>query len=136
MSRPDKALSTKTLCPYCGVGCGLEVFPPARKGRGITRDSEGRTDLAGGGRSESILLAKGRCASRGLQWANLSIKIGFKHPMMRHSLDQPFEQVTWEAALSTITSEIQKSVELRAQILFACMALGSFKLKIIMSRKS
>ncbi|WP_206044155.1 hypothetical protein, partial [Geitlerinema sp. P-1104] len=20
---------TKTLCPYCGVGCGLEVQPPA-----------------------------------------------------------------------------------------------------------
>uniref|UniRef100_A0ACD5GQ36 Uncharacterized protein n=1 Tax=Desertifilum tharense IPPAS B-1220 TaxID=1781255 RepID=A0ACD5GQ36_9CYAN len=19
---------TKTLCPYCGVGCGLEVLPP------------------------------------------------------------------------------------------------------------
>ncbi|MEL7520167.1 MAG: hypothetical protein AAGJ80_00885, partial [Cyanobacteria bacterium J06553_1] len=34
-----KALSTKTQCPYCGVGCGLDVFPPARPGRGITRDS-------------------------------------------------------------------------------------------------
>ncbi|MGK7905306.1 MAG: hypothetical protein AB4352_28640 [Hormoscilla sp.] len=20
----------KTLCPYCGVGCGLEVLPPAQ----------------------------------------------------------------------------------------------------------
>ncbi|MEL6605868.1 MAG: hypothetical protein AAFP20_21870, partial [Cyanobacteria bacterium J06614_10] len=34
--------SAKTLCPYCGVGCGLEVFPPARPGRRITRDEQGR----------------------------------------------------------------------------------------------
>ncbi|MEH1853843.1 MAG: hypothetical protein V7L11_19715 [Nostoc sp.] len=20
---------TKTLCPYCGVGCGLEISPPS-----------------------------------------------------------------------------------------------------------
>ncbi|NMG60919.1 hypothetical protein E1H12_21015, partial [Geitlerinema sp. P-1104] len=27
----DKIMTTptKTLCPYCGVGCGLEVQPPA-----------------------------------------------------------------------------------------------------------
>ena len=41
-SSSDRALSTKTMCPYCGVGCGLEVFPPARKGRKITRDCQGR----------------------------------------------------------------------------------------------
>ncbi len=31
----------KTLCPYCGVGCGLEVSPPAQQGKVINRDSQG-----------------------------------------------------------------------------------------------
>nr|MDJ0774458.1 hypothetical protein [Mastigocoleus sp. MO_167.B18] len=25
--------SIKTVCPYCGVGCGLTVSPPAGTGR-------------------------------------------------------------------------------------------------------
>jgi anaerobic selenocysteine-containing dehydrogenase len=33
--------STKTLCPYCGVGCGLEVLPPAQPGKPVSRDSQG-----------------------------------------------------------------------------------------------
>ncbi|HBL11536.1 MAG TPA: hypothetical protein DD379_09040, partial [Cyanobacteria bacterium UBA11162] len=33
--------STKTLCPYCGVGCGLEVSPPAKAGKATNRDSQG-----------------------------------------------------------------------------------------------
>ena len=32
---------TKTLCPYCGVGCGLEVSPPAQPGKSTNRDSQG-----------------------------------------------------------------------------------------------
>ena len=31
----------KTLCPYCGVGCGLEVLPPAQSGKATNRDSDG-----------------------------------------------------------------------------------------------
>ena len=27
----------KTLCPYCGVGCGLEVSPPAQAGKETNR---------------------------------------------------------------------------------------------------
>lgn len=32
--------ATKTLCPYCGVGCGLEVLPPALPGKPGNRDSQ------------------------------------------------------------------------------------------------
>ena len=33
--------TTKTACPYCGVGCGLEVSPPATPGKVTNRDSKG-----------------------------------------------------------------------------------------------
>ncbi|MFZ4678127.1 MAG: hypothetical protein ACOYM4_20950, partial [Nodosilinea sp.] len=31
----------KTLCPYCGVGCGLEVLPPAQLNKPTHRDAAG-----------------------------------------------------------------------------------------------
>ncbi len=33
--------STRTVCPYCGVGCGLETLPPAIPGKGVNRDKAG-----------------------------------------------------------------------------------------------
>jgi len=37
----QEPMKQKTLCPYCGVGCGLEVLPPAQPGKAVHRDSEG-----------------------------------------------------------------------------------------------
>ncbi|MGB3294162.1 MAG: nitrate reductase catalytic subunit, partial [Phormidesmis sp.] len=86
MSLSDKALSTKTLCPYCGVGCGLEVFPPARKGRGITRDSEGRPIWQAVGSKEHPS-SKGQVCIKGATVGESLNKDRLKHPMMRESLD-------------------------------------------------
>ena len=33
--------SVTSQCPYCGVGCGLELLPPAQPGRPVRRDGEG-----------------------------------------------------------------------------------------------
>ena len=33
--------SVRSQCPYCGVGCGLELLPPAVKGEAVKRDAEG-----------------------------------------------------------------------------------------------
>ena len=33
--------SVRSQCPYCGVGCGLELLPPAQPGRAVSRDAEG-----------------------------------------------------------------------------------------------
>ncbi|MCY4359594.1 MAG: hypothetical protein OXC47_02875, partial [Cyanobacteria bacterium MAG APA_bin_95] len=31
----------RSQCPYCGVGCGLELLPPAAKGRATMRGQDG-----------------------------------------------------------------------------------------------
>ncbi len=126
MSLSDKALSTKTLCPYCGVGCGLEVFPPARKGRGITRDSEGRPIWQAVGDREHPS-SKGQVCIKGASVGESLNKDRLKHPMMRKSLDQPFEQVSWEVALGKITSEIQKSIDLRGPNSICMYGSGQFQ---------
>jgi len=100
------AESFKTLCPYCGVGCGLEVLPPAEAGKVTNRDEEGtpiwrvrgdRTHPS----SEGMVCVKGATIAESLHKSRLT------HPMMRDSLDQPFRQVSWEEALSRIVARIQ-----------------------------
>ena len=87
--------ATKTLCPYCGVGCGLEVSPPAQPGKATNRDSKGtpiwkvqgdRTHPS----SQGMICVKGATIAESLS------KDRLHYPMMRDSLDQPFQRVSWE----------------------------------------
>ena len=98
--------SVKTLCPYCGVGCGLEVFPPAQPGKPVSRDSEGNPMWQVRGdrthpSSAGMVCVKGATITESLN------KDRLHYPMMRESLDQPFRRVSWDEALSRIVSHIQ-----------------------------
>ncbi len=96
----------KTLCPYCGVGCGLEVLPPAQPNKPTNRDAAGnllwqiRGDRAQPS-SQGMVCVKGATVAESLDRDRL------KYPMLRASLDSPFEQVSWEVALDAIVSRIQ-----------------------------
>lgn len=101
--------SFTTLCPYCGVGCGLEVTPPAQRGKEINRDSEGtpiwkvrgdRTHPS----SQGMVCVKGATVTESIQKSRL------RYPMMRDSLDQPFRRVSWEEALERVVSRLQGAV--------------------------
>ncbi|NET37154.1 MAG: molybdopterin-dependent oxidoreductase, partial [Cyanothece sp. SIO1E1] len=97
---------TKTLCPYCGVGCGLEVLPPARPGKPTNRDSQGNpTWLVRGDRTHPS--SKGQVCVKGAMIAESLDKQRLKYPMMRDSLDQPFQRVSWDQALERIVNYIQ-----------------------------
>ncbi len=95
-----------TLCPYCGVGCGLAVQPPALPGRPVNRDKMGnplwqvRGDRAHPS-SRGMVCVKGATVAEALD------KDRLKYPMMRDSLDDPFQQVTWDDALDRICDRIQ-----------------------------
>ena len=99
--------SAKTLCPYCGVGCGLEVLPPAQPGRPTNRDNEGNPIWQVRGdrshpSSQGMICVKGGTISESLD------KDRLKYPMMRDSLVEPFRQVSWEDALNRIVNRIQE----------------------------
>jgi len=98
--------STKTLCPYCGVGCGLEVLPPAQRGRATNRDSQGNPIWQVKGdrthpSSKGMVCLKGATISESLE------KDRLKYPMMRDSLDEPFRQVSWDEALERVVNQLQ-----------------------------
>jgi ferredoxin-nitrate reductase len=97
---------TKTLCPYCGVGCGLSVSPPADANSAVNRDEEGtpvwrvrgdRTHPS----SEGMVCVKGATVAESLHKSRLL------YPMMRDSLGEPFRRVNWDEALNRITARIQ-----------------------------
>jgi ferredoxin-nitrate reductase len=98
--------ATKTLCPYCGVGCGLEVAPPAQAGKPTNRDGEGTPIWKVKGdrshpSSQGMVCVKGATISESLD------KDRLKYPMMRHSLDEPFHRVSWDEAYEAIANRIR-----------------------------
>jgi ferredoxin-nitrate reductase len=99
--------STKTLCPYCGVGCGLEVLPPAQTGKPTNRDSQGNPvwQVRGDRNHPS---SKGKVCVKGGTIAESLDKDRLKYPMMRDALNEPFRRVSWDEALSRIVLRIQE----------------------------
>ncbi|WP_310487479.1 nitrate reductase [Chamaesiphon sp. VAR_69_metabat_338] len=98
--------TTKTLCPYCGVGCGLEASPPAVPGKSVHRDSSGVPIWKVMGdrshpSSQGMVCVKGATISESLY------KDRLMYPMVRDSLDQPFQRATWEEAYSRIVSRME-----------------------------
>jgi ferredoxin-nitrate reductase len=98
---------TKTLCPYCGVGCGLEVLPPAQPGKATHRDSQGNPlwQVRGDRAHPS---SKGKICVKGGTIAESLDKDRLKYPMLRDSLEQPFRRVSWDEALTKIVTRIQE----------------------------
>ena len=81
----------KTLCPYCGVGCGLEMAPPAsRLVSPVNRDKQGTPILAGAGRSNVHPSSQGMVCVKGATITESLHKDRLLYPMLRDSLDEPF----------------------------------------------
>jgi ferredoxin-nitrate reductase len=97
---------TKTLCPYCGVGCGLEVSPPAQAGKAINRDAQGNPlwKVMGDRTHPSSL---GKVCVKGATVTEAIDKSRLLHPMMRNSLDEKFRRVSWDEALEQVVQRIR-----------------------------
>jgi len=98
--------STKTLCPYCGVGCGLEVSPPAQPGRETHRDSQGNPIWKVRGdrthpSSQGMVCVKGATSTEPVN------KDRLLYPMVRDSLDEPFRRASWDEALNRVVNQIK-----------------------------
>ena len=98
--------STKTLCPYCGVGCGLEVSPPAELGKPTNRDAKGNPIWKVRG-DRSHPSSQGMVCVKGATIAEAIDKSRLLYPMMRNSLDEEFRRVSWDEALDAIVNRIQ-----------------------------
>ncbi|WP_427158011.1 molybdopterin oxidoreductase family protein [Aliinostoc sp. HNIBRCY26] len=98
--------STKTVCPYCGVGCGLEVSPPAQPNTATNRDSQGNPIWRVRG-DKSHPSSQGMVCVKGATIAESLDRNRLHYPMVRDSLDQEFRRVSWDEAFDIITQRIQ-----------------------------
>ena len=98
--------TTKTACPYCGVGCGLEVLPPAILGKATNRDSKGNPIWQVRG-DRSHPSSQGKICVKGATVSEALDKSRLKYPMMRNTLDEPLRRVTWEQAFQRVVNQIQ-----------------------------
>jgi ferredoxin-nitrate reductase len=92
--------SHQTLCPYCGVGCGLEV-QPHRKAKSPTDSSW----LVRGDRAHPS--SQGMVCVKGATVAEAIDKNRLLYPMVRDRLDQPFRRVSWEEALTRVSDRLR-----------------------------
>ena len=88
--------SVITTCAYCGVGCS---FHAEMKGEEVVR----MTPNKDGGANHGHSCVKGRFA-----WGYATHKDRITTPMIRKSIHDPWEKVTWDVAINYAASEIQR----------------------------
>ena len=104
--------SVRSQCPYCGVGCGLELLPPAEKGRAVRRDAEGNPMWAArGDRQHPSSL--GQVCIKGATVGETLASGRLRQPLFRTNLSDNFEPISWDKALDRITHQIRLSMEQR-----------------------
>jgi len=92
----DEQEPVKTICPYCGVGCGIRVMPGEEPGDmrfmpwGEAPVNEGRICIKGGAATEVV-----------------NHEDRLTEPLMKDEHGE-FQETTWEAAYEYIVSELQR----------------------------
>src|SRR5215469_7591769 len=88
--------SVVTTCAYCGVGCN---FKAEMRGEELVRMVPYKDGKANRGHS----CVKGRFA-----WGYATHKERILKPMIRASIDQPWQEVSWEEAIAHTASEFKR----------------------------
>ena len=108
-AQPSPGEAVRSQCPYCGVGCGLQLLPPAAPAQPTRRSADGRPIWGvRGDRSHPSSLGqvciKGATVGESLDAGRLV------EPLFRPSLDQPFSPLSWDRALDLIVERIRTTL--------------------------
>lgn len=102
--------NAKTLCPYCGVGCGLEVST-------VIKNGQPQLKVIGDRQHPSSL---GKVCVKGATIAESLDKDRLLYPMYRRSLHESFQQISWDEALELVVDQI-KTVQSTLGVEGICM---------------
>lgn len=94
MGQPEHAIIT--TCAYCGVGCGLKA---EMKGEEVVR----MTPWKDGKANRDHACVKGRFA-----WGYATHEDRITTPMIRQSIHEPWQEVSWEEALNYAANQIHR----------------------------
>ncbi|MGG6296150.1 molybdopterin oxidoreductase family protein [Leptolyngbya sp. AN02str] len=108
----------KTVCPYCGVGCGLEAVPTTQKDG--TSGWKIRGDRAHPS-SQGMVCVKGATVMDAIHTNRLL------QPLYRATLDQPLQPISWDAALNLIAERIHTTQQNYDRDAIAMYGSGQFQ---------
>ncbi|NDC35780.1 MAG: nitrate reductase catalytic subunit, partial [Synechococcaceae bacterium WB9_2_112] len=93
----------KAQCPYCGVGCGLELKPPADPSSpqwSVRGDRDHPSSLG-------QVCIKGATVGETLHHNRLTT------PLWRERTDEPFVAISWERAFDLLVARIRDTLAQR-----------------------
>jgi anaerobic selenocysteine-containing dehydrogenase len=119
----------KAQCPYCGVGCGLELKPPAANTTNSNNQPDSPAASAAiwsvrGDRQHPSSL--GQVCIKGATVAETLDRNRLSTPLWREQRDQPFEAISWERAFSILVERIQAIQAERGSSGIAMYGSGQF----------
>ncbi|MFM7530412.1 MAG: molybdopterin oxidoreductase family protein [Nodosilinea sp.] len=109
--------SHKSLCPYCGVGCGLEVLPSKDNGADSWQVRGDRQHPS----SQGMVCVKGATVAAALHPDRLTT------PLFRERLDQPFHPIDWDSALDLLVQRLQGVIDRRGAEAFCMYGSGQLQ---------
>ena len=98
MALETPTASARAQCPYCGVGCGLELLPP----------KQGLVWTARGDRQHPSSL--GQVCVKGATVGETLDKNRLTQALWRDQLDQEFRPISWDEALGRLGDQIKATV--------------------------
>ncbi|MFQ5780905.1 MAG: molybdopterin oxidoreductase family protein, partial [Nitrospiria bacterium] len=102
-----------TTCGYCSTGCSIEVGVD-KEGRGITARGVGDADV-----NRGKLCLKGIFEFELFNTPNRGVV-----PLIRKGISDPYEETTWDAALSRTAGEIERIQARYGRDSFAVVSTG------------
>jgi len=119
----------RSQCPYCGVGCGLEMLPPRPSAAAAAPGASGQPAPAGPWQARGDRLhpsslgqvcVKGATVGESLDPGRLT------HPLYRSRRDQPFERISWDQAFDLLVERIQTTLASKGPGAIAMYGSGQF----------
>ena len=120
VSASASSQAPRAQCPYCGVGCGLELKAPPES---AAADPEGQWTARGDRHHPSSLgqvCVKGATVGETLHHNRLTT------PLWRARTDQPFASISWERAFSLLVERIQATLATKGPQALAIYGSGQF----------
>ncbi|MFM8604350.1 MAG: molybdopterin-dependent oxidoreductase, partial [Cyanobium sp.] len=113
----DLTSSARAQCPYCGVGCGLELKPPADPAAAGLWTARGDRQHPS---SLGQVCVKGATVGETLHHNRLTT------PLWRERTDQPLAAISWERAFSILVERIEATLASKGPQALAIYGSGQF----------
>ncbi|MFM9089752.1 MAG: molybdopterin-dependent oxidoreductase, partial [Cyanobium sp.] len=108
----------RSQCPYCGVGCGLELKPPT-----ASATADDPWTVRGDRHHPSSL---GQVCVKGATVAETLHPNRLTTPQWRERLDQPFTPISWERAFGLLVARIRATLAAQGPGGLAIYGSGQF----------